>query len=109
MQIVKMNEVNGKEVREGVMVKKLIRHEYVQVMNLNLSPGSEVPAHNVPVEVFFYVVGGKGTIKIGNEEAVFKRDDIVLCPAGTDMSLRADQGEEFAVLNVKTPGLQQER
>ena len=71
-------------------------------MNLNLQPGEEVPQHKVPVDVFFYVVSGKGTIQIGEEKAVVSATDIIVCPPNTNMALWADQGEIFSVLNVKT-------
>lgn len=105
MEIVKMHEIEGQINKRGVLAKQLLKHDNAQVMNLNLQPGDEVPEHNVPVDVFFFVVAGKGTIRIGEEEAVVERDDIVLCPPKTNMALRADQGEEFSVLNVKTPSL----
>jgi quercetin dioxygenase-like cupin family protein len=74
-------------------------------MNLVLTPGDVVPEHSVPVDVFFYIVEGKGTLKIGDEAEVVEAKDIILCPPNTEMSLKADQDEEFVVLNVKTPSL----
>ncbi|MZQ99437.1 MAG: cupin domain-containing protein [Acidaminobacter sp.] len=105
MHIIRMNEIEGKKNPRGVVAKQLISHEHTRVMNLNLNPGDEVSAHKVPVEVFFYVVSGTGTIQIGDEKAVVKATDIVLCPAETMMALWADQGEAFSVLNVKTPNI----
>ncbi len=105
MHIIKMHEIEGKVLKSGVRVKELIKNENVKVMNLKLKPEDSVPAHSVPVGVFFYVVAGKGTIVIGGEAGVVQRDDIVLCPAGTEMSLVADQGEDFSVLNIKTPSI----
>ena len=105
MEIIKMDQIQGQVNKRGVTAKKLLQHEHATVMNLVLSPGDEVPEHSVPVDVFFYVVEGKGKIKIGDEEAVVESDDIVLCPPNTGMSLTADQGEKFSVLNVKTPSL----
>lgn len=103
MKIIKMKEIEGKRNAKGVLAKKLIDHENTRVMNLNLSPDDHVPHHKVPVDVFFYIVKGKGTIQIGEEKAVVKATDIILCPPEMEMALWADQGEEFIVLNVKTP------
>lgn len=103
MEIIKMDQVEGKEVRGGVIAKQLIKHEHVKVMNIILNPGEIIPEHNVPVDVFFYVVEGKGTLQIGDERAVVTAKDIILCPPKTNMSLSADQGTKFVVLNVKTP------
>ncbi len=105
MEIIKMNEIEGTTNKRGVLAKQLIKHKNTTVMNLCLKPGNEVPPHAVPVDVFFYIVEGKGTLVIGEEESVVEAKDIILCPPNTKMSLRADQGEEFIVLNVKTPSL----
>ncbi len=103
MEIIRMNEMEGKKNQRGVVVKQLISHDNTRVMNLTLNPGDHVPHHNVPVDVFFYVVSGKGTIQIGEEKEVVEATDIILCPPKTDMALWADQDEIFVVLNVKTP------
>ncbi|KJS79976.1 MAG: cupin [Peptococcaceae bacterium BICA1-8] len=105
MDIIKMNKIEGQVNARGVTAKQLIKHKNTTVMNLILQPGDSIPEHKVPVDVFFYVVSGKGTIKIGEEDAIVEETDIILCPPNTMMSLKADQGEDFKVLNVKTPSL----
>lgn len=105
MQIIKMNEIEGSVNPRGVLAKQLLSHEHTKIMNLVLKPGDEVPQHKVPVDVFFYVVSGKGTIMIGEEKSVLEATDIVVCPPQEAMALWADQGEEFSVLNVKTPNM----
>lgn len=105
MNIIRMNEIEGKKNMRGVVAKQLISHDNTRVMNLNLQPGDEVPQHKVPVDVFFYVVSGKGTIQIGEEKAVVNATDIIVCEPNTNMALWADQGETFNVLNVKTPNI----
>lgn len=100
-----MEEIEGEENKRGILTKKLISHDNAEVANLVLSPGDEVPEHSVPVDVFFYVVKGKGTLQIGENQEVVEANDIVPCPPDTKMSLKADQGEEFSVMNVKTPSL----
>lgn len=105
MKIIKMDEIEGRTNKRGVIAKELHKNENVKIMNLTLSPGDVVPPHAVPVDVFFYVVAGKGTLQIGEEEKVVQAKDIIPCPPNTEMSLKADQGEIFSVLNVKTPSL----
>lgn len=103
MNIIKMNEVEGKVNKRGVVTKELIDIEPVRVITISLKPGDSVPDHKVPVEVFFYILEGKGTIRIGDEEAVVEANDIITCPKETIMSLVADQNVTFSFLNVKTP------
>ena len=105
MKIIKLSELEGKKNKRGVIAKAVLKNENAQVMNLILSEGDIVPAHQVPVDVFFYIKEGKGTLKIGAESNVVEAGTIVSCPPNTEMELRADQGEKFEVLNVKTPSL----
>ena len=105
MQVIRINEIEGKTNPRGVVVKQLISHDNTRVMNLNFKSGDEISTHKVPVDVFFYVVSGSSTIQIGEEKFVVKATDIVLCAPETMMALWADQGEAFSVLNVKTPSM----
>jgi len=103
MQVISMDDIEGQINKRGIESKQLLKHDNAQIMNLNLEPGDRVPPHSVPVNVFFYVISGSGTIRIGENETVVEEKDIVPCPPETEMSLSADQGEEFSFLNVKTP------
>jgi quercetin dioxygenase-like cupin family protein len=103
MNIIKMENVEGIVNKRGVVTKELIDIKEVRVINIALNPGDEVPEHKVPVEVFFFIVEGKGTLQIGSDKAVVQANDIITCPPNTVMSLKADQGEKFSFLNVKTP------
>ncbi|MEC9488072.1 MAG: cupin domain-containing protein [Halanaerobium sp.] len=105
MKLIRMDEIEGKVNKRGIQAKELLNHQHARVMNLILQPGDSIPPHSVPVDVFFYVVAGKGTIKVGGQEQQVQPKDIVTCPPGTEMSVKADQGDEFIVLNVKTPSL----
>ncbi|GAB6098257.1 hypothetical protein JCM16358_01360 [Halanaerocella petrolearia] len=105
MEIIKMDQMEGNKRWEGITVKKILKNDDTQVMNLVLESGDEVPEHSVPVNVFFYIVEGKGTLRIGDDQKVVETKDIIPCAPNTKMSLKADQGEGFVVLNVKTPSL----
>ncbi|MFA7661718.1 MAG: cupin domain-containing protein [Anaerovoracaceae bacterium] len=103
MQVIKSKDMVGEINMRGVSAVHLINETHTRVTKITMHPGDEVPAHDVPVEVFFFVIQGKGTIQIGEELAIVEAQDLVLCPMNTKMSLRADQGDTFVVLNVKTP------
>ena len=105
VEIIKLEELAGKKNKRGVVAKAVLKNDNAQVMNLILSEGDTVPAHQVPVDVFFYIKEGKGTLRIGEESNVVEAGTVVTCPPNTEMELNADQGEKFEVLNVKTPSL----
>lgn len=105
MKVIRMKQVPGQRNKRGVEAKRLLHHDHVTVMNLNLQAGDEVPSHQVPVDVFFYVVSGEGTIHIGDEQEKVSSTDIVVCPKDTPMAVSADRGSDLSILNVKTPSL----
>jgi len=105
MEVIKMQQLPTMTNKRGITAREVLKRDKVQINQLMLNPGDEIPPHAVPVHVFFYVLKGSGTLKIGDDEAVVCENDIIPCPEETEMSLKADQGEEFVVLNVKTPAL----
>ncbi|MGM0471706.1 MAG: cupin domain-containing protein [Bacillota bacterium] len=105
MEIIKLDELADSKRWDDILVRKVLKNEDVQVMNLVLEPGDKVPEHSVPVNVFFYIVEGSGTLRIGDDKQVVQAQDIIPCSPNTKMSLQADQDERFVVLNVKTPSL----
>ncbi len=105
MAVIKIDSINEFRTKTGVLAKQLLKHDNVTVMYISLDPQDAIPEHSVAVDVFFYVISGKGTIKIGEDEGIVEKTDIITCPPNTMMSLKADQGEKFIVLNVKTPSV----
>jgi len=105
VEIIKLSNLEGNKNKRGVIAKGVLKHDNAQVMNLILSEGDIVPAHQVPVDVFFYIKEGKGTLRIGEESSVVEAGTIVTCPPNTEMELKADQREKFEVLNIKTTSL----
>ena len=105
MKIIRMSDIKGELNKKGFLTKTLIDHQNAAVRNIVLKPGEVIPPHKVEVDVFFYVVKGKGTIVIGEEDNLVVEGDIVVCPPNTYMSVKANQDVEFSFLNVKTPSI----
>ncbi len=106
MKIIRMSEIKAEVNMRGFMTKTLVEHENATVKNILINAGDIIPRHNVPVDVFFYIIKGKGTIVIGNEEGFVSEGDIVVCPQNVEMSVKANQNTDLSFLNVKTPSLQ---
>lgn len=88
----------------GIQAKKIVHHKNTTIKNLILEVNESIPVHQVPVDVTFFILEGTGTIKIGNDSFLVKKDDIVLCPPNTPMSVSADN-TGLSFLNIKTPGI----
>ncbi len=100
-----LHELEAKTNIRGVSAKTIVDHEHATIKNLLLHPGDLIPPHQVPVNVTFFILGGKGSITIKNETYPVKKDDIVLCSPNIPMSIKADDNHSLSFLNIKTPGL----
>lgn len=103
MEIIRVNEMPATVTPRGVRARFLIDRPDVVVTNLVMEPGEVVEKHVTPVDVFFHVVEGRGTVEIGDEAGEVKAGDIIVSPASIPHGLRAAADNRFSVLVVKTP------
>jgi len=103
MNIIK--PVQGKEAynKNGVLGRKMFTKSEVEVVHMELEPGSTLPLHKTPVEVFFYILKGKGEIEIGEERVEVEADSLVESPRMIPHALHNTGTETFRLLVVKTP------
>ena len=88
----------------GISSKVIHDTTTITMKNLILGSNEAIPDHQVPVDVTFYVLDGAGEIKISEHVYTVQKDDIVICPPNTVMSVTAYQ-EGLSFLNIKTPGI----
>jgi mannose-6-phosphate isomerase-like protein (cupin superfamily) len=68
-----------------------------------LKPGQSLRKHITPVDVFFYILEGKGTVEIGSEKQEVEKDMLIESPKNSP-HLLSNTGEEiFRFLAVKLP------
>ncbi len=67
-----------------------------------LAPGQSLKKHTTPVDVFFYILEGKGVVKIGGEEAEVEKDTLIDSPKDIPHLLRNTGAGNFRFLVVKT-------
>jgi quercetin dioxygenase-like cupin family protein len=103
MGVIKLAEQQTVVNPRGISVKHLISRKDVAVSNVILQPGQNLPAHTTPVDVFFYVIDGKGKVQIGDDTTEAVATDLVVSPADNPHGLTVDIGGSFSVLVVKTP------
>ena len=65
-----------------------------------MEPGGGMPAHTNTVEHEQYVLRGRATIGIGDEEIQVRAGNVVFIPAGTPHWYRAEGDEPFEFLCV---------
>ncbi len=87
----------------GVSARGLHGTEHVQVSMVTLQPGESLKLHVTPVDVFFYVLQGRGSVEIGDEREEVSSDMLIVSPARIPHRLLNESDAEFRFLVVKTP------
>lgn len=103
MNIVKPNDGTTAYNKNAVMAKKLLSKDEVEVVRIELAPGSSLPVHSTPVEVFFYIIEGRGEVEIGAEREAVSAGCVVESPKDIPHGLHNTSDSHFEVLVVKTP------
>lgn len=103
-----MKAVMAKDAKEqksphGVDVKKLLDNANVVVSQITLRPGEALKKHVTPVDVFFFVLQGRGIVEIGDEEAEVGPDTLIESPARIMHGWRNNGKEDLRFLVVKAP------
>jgi len=102
MKITEALNAEQKVNPHGVSVRPLFDSPHVAVAHITLGPGEALKRHTTPVDVFFYVLEGTGTVEIGDEESEVSRDMLIESPAGIPHTLANPGTVSFRFLVVKT-------
>jgi len=87
----------------GVSARNLHETEHVQTVLVTLHPGEALKLHITPVDVFFYVLEGRGIVEIGDEREEISTDTLTVSPARIPHRLLNESDALFRFLVVKTP------
>ena len=96
----KKKEVFKKEDRGFA---NLIDEKYLQINQVCLEPGQEVPHHNANSNVTLTVVYGEGTFRVGGEVAKVGPGKLLCVPFQSPMSIKNESKERLAFLVIKAP------
>lgn len=103
INVVRYENVDVADTPHHVDVRKLFDSGHAQVIEIKLGHGQSLKKHITPVDVFFYVLEGHGTVEIGDESVDVGPDMLVESPRGIAHTLMNDGDEPFRFLVVKTP------
>lgn len=70
---------------------------------MSLAPGQTLKRHTTPVDVFFYILEGKGVVEIGEENQEVEKDTLIDSPKDIPHLLRNTEDSVFRFLVVKLP------
>ena len=78
MKSTKVADVKSFPNVHSVEAKRIYDTEYAEVIHMSLAPGQSLKKHTTPVDVFFYILEGKGIVEIGDEkEQIEKLNKII--------------------------------
>ncbi len=103
MKIINVNSAPEHPNPHNADVKKLYDTEYAQAMHIELHPGQALKKHVTPVDVFFYVLDGRGIVEIGDEKQEVGPDTLIESPAKIPHCWYNESNGIFRVLVVKVP------
>lgn len=96
----KEKEVFKKEERGFA---NLVDEKYIQINQVCLEPGQEVPHHDANSNVTLTVVQGEGTFHVGNEMAQMGPGKLLRVPFQSPMSIKNGSKKRLVFLVIKTP------
>jgi len=101
MKIIRIEETAAFQNVHLVEAKQLYDSEKATVIHMSLQPGQSLKKHTTPVDVFFYILEGKGTVEIGEEKQEVQKDQLIESPKGISHLLRNSGEIVFRFLVVK--------
>ena len=103
MTIIEALKAPEAENPHSVSVRKLHATEHVAANLVTLEPGQALKLHKTPVDAFFYLLEGQGTVEIGGERRIVQAHTLVPSPAGIPHRLLNESTGTVRFLVVKTP------
>jgi mannose-6-phosphate isomerase-like protein (cupin superfamily) len=103
MKAVEIINIQASPNPHGIETKKFHENDHVQAVHITLNPGEKLKKHITSVDVFFYVLEGKGIVEIGDEKKEVIKDTFIDSPAKIPHCWYNESKEILRVLVVKTP------
>jgi mannose-6-phosphate isomerase-like protein (cupin superfamily) len=103
MEIIDAKAADLMKNPHNVKAAKLYDTEHAQVVHLVLEPGQALKKHITPVDVFFYVLEGRGVVEIGHEKKEVGPDMLINSPAKIPHCWHNENDTLLRILVVKVP------
>lgn len=99
----KVSELSPADNPHGVDARRLYDSEHALASHLTLKPGEQLHRHITPVDVFFYVLEGEGTVEVGEEKMEVSADTVIDSPKDIPHCWYNYSEEILRILVVKVP------
>ncbi len=88
MKLSTVTQTNAFQNAHQVEAKKIYETKAAEVIHMALTPRQSLKKHTTPVDVFFYILEGKGAVEIGDETQEVEKDTLIDSPKGIPHLLR---------------------
>jgi mannose-6-phosphate isomerase-like protein (cupin superfamily) len=103
MKVTRVGDASSFQNVHSVEAKRIYDTENAEAIHMSLTPGQSLKKHTTPVDVFFYILEGKGIVEIGDEKREVEKDTLIDSPKGIPHLLRNVGEGVFRFLVVKVP------
>lgn len=109
MDIQNLDRVPAFQTKDGSEIRELLAHRNSCIRNQTLAEARVAPGaitalhHHVQTEEIYYILSGRGSIRVGEEWAEVGPGDAIAIPPGAKHQIRAAQ-EELRFLCCCAPG-----
>jgi mannose-6-phosphate isomerase-like protein (cupin superfamily) len=80
MKITRVESISVFQNPHEVEAKRIYENGKIGVIYMALKPGQSLKKHTTPVDVFFYILEGKGIVEIGEEKQEVEKDMLIESP-----------------------------
>ena len=81
----------------------LVEEKYLQINQVCLEQGQQVPQHNANSNVTLIVIHGEGTFQVGNEVSRMGPGKLLRVPFQSPMNIKNESRGKLAFLVIKAP------
>jgi quercetin dioxygenase-like cupin family protein len=81
----------------------LVEDKYLQINQVCLEQGQQVPQHNANSNVTLIVIHGEGTFQVGNEVSRMGPGKLLRVPFQSPMNIKNESRGRLAFLVIKAP------
>lgn len=99
----KYTEAAPRKNPHGVDARALYDQKDAMASHLTIKPGEQLKRHITPVDVFFYVLEGKGIVEVGDERKEVEKDTLIESPKNIPHCWYNESDDILRILVVKTP------
>lgn len=87
--------------KDTILGRQLADLERVEYVYLQLGESENIAPHEMPMDVDFFVVSGKGNILVDKREITLVEGDLVHVNKGSSRSVYTKKGEKITLLVIK--------